>query len=163
MKILIKCTRDSLSKARHCGLQSKSYGEYLTIDNKMLKANVAENCWIAVACQEIFPYCSVYNSLSAIDCYASSNNYWRINNYWRTESFNDPVFWELRLPDFVGANIEAFDDCTSSEERMELQPFEFTVDIEPKVLNTILECNGVNLDAFIEVIVNSDHLELVEA
>ena len=132
LKIRIDCTKEHLEKAKYCELLQRANFEKFNKDP-------LSNCWVALACSDIFPYCIV-NGLKIV-----SKN--------RT--------WEIRLPSYVSDEIANFDLCKSIEEREALKPFSFEIEIDPDTLDKILEENGFSLKELEAIIENSDNLERV--
>lgn len=148
MKIKIDCTKEHLEAARFCDTS-----KIIMIDGKLFEVGLAQSCWIAVACQDIFPYCDV-NILQDIPYISNDFRYsYRI--------YDDKYNWAIELPEFVTHLISIFDN-SSFEGRKELNPFSFEIDIDNETLDKILDCNGFNLDNLLEVIKNTEHLSLVE-
>lgn len=145
-KLTIHCTQEHLEKAKWCGIdESKQlHTEGALIDR------VTNNCWIAVAVQDIFPL--------------SDTTPCRITNNYRIIQDMDTICWSIELPETAKEEIVKFDDCRSIEKRMELEPFSFTVDIPQETLDIIMQCNGLrNMQELNEIVFRTPHLELVEA
>jgi hypothetical protein len=123
MKLKIKVTKEILERSMHCGLDKCEY------------ATSYENCAIAVACQEIFPKCSVSGR--------------KINS-----SFYGSI-WSIPIPLSAQKFICDFDNCTPLV-RKSMPEFEFEVELNDKVLAAI------NIEEAREALKNSTTLELIE-
>jgi hypothetical protein len=157
MKIKVNCTKEHLEKAKYCGIPTEN-----STWNVGKHAGIPNNCWIAVALHDLFPYCSVRWGKSRKDIWKNSMS---VCNHTRVETFLDTKYWEVKLPKIAVSNIKLFDDCTNVkfiEERIKareaLEPFSFEIDIPEDILNIILEENEYTLKNVQDILDNSDHL-----
>lgn len=132
-KLTIHCTKQHLRQAMKCN---------------SLAAGVSENCWVAVAVQEIFPKCNVGRSC--------------IVNESRVYNEIDKISWRIELPEIATENIRKFDATKpNSKERRALEPFSFTVYIPQNTLDIIMQCNGFRcMGEFVDAVFHTPHLEL---
>lgn len=121
-KLKIKVTKEILEKSKMCGLDGKT---------------ISNSCAIALACQEIFPKCTVSR------LYISDQTPFGLNY-----SYRIPINKEIRefIREFDNSNIK---------ERLNLPEFEFEVELTESYINSI------NIDEIKELLKNSKTLELV--
>lgn len=131
MKLRIDCTKEHLIKAKNCGVNP-------------FQIPVSKNCWVALACQDIFPECSV--------TYSSININYRCPG----------TLIEMTIPRFVNKKIQEFDLLSKNiPERMELEPFSFEIQLSDGQVNAINKHYGYSIDSLEKIIENTEHLELI--
>lgn len=172
MKIIVNCTKEHLKKAKYCQLVlSKHF--HAKEDKKIVDyfTDTSNNCWIAVALHDIFPYCDVGDT--------EITNSHRIESTW----FPDVIYWQIDLPEIAQEKIKEFDAIANrfdkvkhslvilteeeKEERAEmrmaeLKPFSFEIFISEHCLPYILDYNKFNIEQVKKIIEEAPHLELVE-
>ena len=181
MKLTIKCTREHLERAMFCGTPDLSK----LFHQEEAFQDTTSNCWIALACHDIFPYCSVSNDeiTNSQRVQEHTNQVWNeegtekwtIGDSTNPLGFTDEFIWRIDLPQIAQDEIRKFDKCLERnnsgsilsleitlDKRMRLEPFEFEVDISPNALNLILLYNDFNLQSFKSIIEKAPHLELTE-
>lgn len=138
LKIEITCTKEHLEKALYCGIDDSK----LTFPKK----GTTSNCWIAIACQDIFPQCVVGTHF-----------------IFDKDSINRYIyFWKIRLHPEAIYSIREFDSCETIEEREKLQPFSFVIEIDDNTLDKIIESNGFGtISNFEETIKGTSHLKII--
>lgn len=150
--LTIHCTKEHLDKALLCGTPTDS-------------GPVAQNCWIALAVQDIFPMATVGTT--------------SISNTLRCYALKDHEGWSIELPEEAKAAIVDFDrpligwnskhDSLEElerrlQDRRALQPFSFTVSIPQETLGIIMCCNGLkSMQEVKNIVSKTPHLELCEA
>lgn len=131
IKLKIKVTKDILRRSMMCG--TKSY-----------KGLVSQGCAISLACQEVFPECSV----SAY-----------ISNGARVREGIDKVEWFIKLPHEARLFVGRFDELSATpEQRLDLPGLEFEVELTDEVLEAL----PINIDEAKRIIEGSETLELCE-
>ena len=176
MKLTIKCTKEHLKKALYCGTSLVE-----RLPNKDFSTNVGSNCWIAVACHDVFPFCDVsedyISNEGRIETHFDGKGCPKLNPF----EFRDEMTWKIELPFKAIDMIKAFDSAIrqpsvaleqgestiefeerKAQTRLQLKPFEFEVVIPKESLNLILKYNDFNLDSFKKIINKTSHLQYVE-
>jgi hypothetical protein len=130
MKILIKITKDILLKSSQCS------------------EKVGFNCAVSLAIREIFPKAWIMtnyilvNERELVTCYAN------IVDYFNSEEL------KIKLPKEATNFINSF-DLKSEEERIEMNPISFEIDVPNEVIEEI----GIN--EIYKILSESKTLELV--
>lgn len=131
MKLKIYCTREHLKQSLYCGTEK-------------MPGYTTANCWISLAVREILPE-------SHVQEHAIQDAPWMF----------EETKWRIELPGVARKKIREFDSLQKTpEKRLELEPFEFEVEIDDETLDKINTHYGYNVNEIYEIINRTEHLEL---
>jgi len=138
MKIEINCSQELLEKSKYCGTEMGS-------------SKITDNCWIALAVQEVFPISQVTEKSAGI--------------FFGKDKYG--AFLRLSLPKLATTMINLFDGCVelvsmyeqAATKRLEtLTPFSFEIELTEEQENILLE--NISLPDLTECFAKSKHLTL---
>ena len=138
MKIEINCSQELLEKSKYCG----------TIVGG---AKITDNCWIALAVQEVFPISQVAET--------------EVKIFFGKDKCG--AFLRLSLPKLATTMINLFDGCVelismyeqAATKRLEtLTPFTFEIELTEEQVGVLLE--NISLPDLTECFAKSRHLTL---
>lgn len=135
----IECTREHLEKSKWCSIDPTKHA----IKGVNLNTPI-NNCWIASAVNDIFPFAQVSDRIDPPD----------LDNL-------DSDYWHMMLPEKARNMIQKFDQCETVKERLELKPFSFEVEIDDETLDLILKYYGYDIEGLFSKITEINHLNLV--
>lgn len=118
MKLQINITKEVLERSHMCGFAKTG--------------SLSENCAIAVAIKDLFPYSNVPSG-SYINVFRTEKGFksYRLN---RRRLSDDPGV-NVILPDAATRFITEF-DISTSKERLSMQPISFEIDVPDEVIDS---------------------------